>query len=628
MQEQTDKKQAMGSRYMLFLSITALGVVYGDIGTSPLYALRVCFYGPHAVPPTPGNVFGILSLIFWSLILVVSVKYLALVLRADNQGEGGILALMSLVLPKKGTQRAVFLFLGLFGAALLYGDGSITPAISVLSAVEGLSIATPAFTSFVVPLTLVVLFFLFLVQHRGTGRIGLMFGPVMLLWFLVLGVLGLMNVIFRSEVLAAVNPAYAVRFVAAEGRESLFIVGAVFLVVTGAEALYADLGHFGRAPIRLAWFTLVLPCLLLNYFGQGALLLDNPAAVINPFYHMAPGWALYPLVAIATSATIIASQAVISGVFSLTFQAVQLGYLPRLQILHTSEGKQGQIFIPLVNWVLFSVTASIVLGFRSSGNLAAAYGVAVSTTMVITTLLAYVALRKRWRWPLGAAAVVAVLFLSIDLAYFGANLMKIGEGGWFPLIVAAVIYLLMSTWTEGRRVVALQIRDFVKPLKGYLRTIDLRKVKKVSGTAVYLAQSPFSTPPAFVHNVLHNKIMHDRILFLYVGYKNVPYVRAEKRVSVKKLLPDVYRVVVRYGFMDRTDIRAAVRILDNKYLKIDLENTTFFVGRDTFIPVKSVGMSKWRGHLYLLMRRNSARAFRYFNLPPERVLEIGAQIRV
>jgi KUP system potassium uptake protein len=628
MQEQADKNQTARARYLLFLAITAIGVVFGDIGTSPLYALRVCFYGPHAVSPTHGNVFGVLSLIFWSLILVVSIKYLALVLRADNQGEGGILALMALVLPKKGRQRAAFLFLGLFGAALLYGDGCITPAISVLSAIEGLSIAAPVFTPFVVPLTLVVLFFLFLVQHRGTGRIGLMFGPVMVLWFLILGGLGLINIIFRSEVLAAVNPIYAFRFLAAEGYESLFIIGAIFLVVTGAEALYADLGHFGRAPIRLTWFALILPCLLLNYFGQGALILDNPSVAVNPFYHMAPAWALYPLVVIATAATIIASQAVISGVFSLTFQAVQLGYLPRLQILHTSEGEQGQIFLRSVNWLLFAATAAIVLGFRSSGSLAAAYGVAVSMTMVITTILVYGVLRERWLWPLWIAAIVAVIFLMIDLAYFGANLMKIGEGGWFPLIVAAFIYLLMSTWTEGRRVVSRQIRDFVRPLKSYLKTIDPGTVKKVPGTAVYLAASPFSTPPAFVHNVRHNKIMHERILFLYVGYKNVPHVSADSRVSVKNMIRNVYRVVVRYGFMDRTDIRAVVRILDNKYLKLNMEDTTFFVGRDTFIPTRSVGMSKWRGVLYQLMRRNSARAFKYFNLPSERVLEIGAQVKI
>jgi KUP system potassium uptake protein len=627
MQEQGSNKQAVGTRYLIFLSITAIGVVFGDIGTSPLYAFRVCFYGPHAVTPTSGNVLGVLSLIFWSLILVVSAKYLALVLQADNQGEGGILALMALVLPKKRPRQAVILSMGFFGAALLYGDGSITPAISVLSAIEGLSIATPVFNSFIVPITLIVLFFLFFVQHHGTGKIGLMFGPVMLLWFLILGGLGLVNIIFRSDVLSAVNPAYAVRFITVEGYESFFIVGAVFLVVTGAEALYADLGHFGRTPIRLAWFALVLPCLLLNYFGQGALLLNNPSVAPNPFYHLAPAWALYPLVVIATAATIIASQAVISGVFSLTFQAVQLGYIPRLLIQHTSEGEQGQIFIRVVNWLLFAVTVSIVLGFKSSGNLTAAYGVAVSTTMVITTFLVYVVLRERWQWRLWAAVAVAGFFLTIDFTYFGANLMKVGEGGWFPLVVAAIIYVLMSTWTEGRQVIAKQIQDFVRPLKSYLETIDFRIVKRVSGTAVYLAASPFSTPPAFVHNVRHNKIVHERIIFLYVGYKNIPHVRSGSRVSVKKLLQNVYRIVVRYGFMDRTDIRAVVRILDNKHLKINLDDTTFFVGRDTFIPTKSVGMSKWRGVLYMLMRRNSARAFRYFNLPPERVLEIGAQIK-
>jgi KUP system potassium uptake protein len=628
MQRRTDSRRTVGARQMLLLPIMAIGVVYGDIGTSPLYAFRVCFYGSHAVLPTQGNVLGVLSLIFWSLILVVSVKYLVLILRADNQGEGGILALMALVLPKKGLQRTVILSMGLFGAALLYGDGSITPAISVLSAVEGLSIATPVFAPFVVPLTLLILFLLFLVQHRGTARIGLTFGPIMLLWFLILGFLGLMNIISKSEVLAAINPVYAARFIADEGYKSSFIIGAVFLVVTGAEALYADLGHFGRNPIRIAWFALVLPCLLMNYFGQGALLLTNPAAAINPFYHLAPIWALYPLVVIATIATIIASQAVISGVFSITFQAMQLGHVPRLQIQHTSEGKQGQIFIRLINWILFVVTSSIVLGFRSSVNLSAAYGIAVSTTMVITTLLIYFTLRERWHWALGTSAVVAGLFLTIDVTYLGSNLLKIREGGWLPLAVAAIIYLLMSTWTEGRRVVARQIRDFVRPLKSYLETIDFRTVKKVPGTAVYLAASPFSTPPAFVHNVRNNKIVHERIIFLFVGYKRAPYVSAGNRVRVKEISHDIYRVVVRYGFMDRTDIRAVVRILDNKYLKINLDDTTFFVGRDTFIPTKSVGMSKWRGILYQLMRRNSARAFRYFNLPPERVLEIGAQIRI
>jgi KUP system potassium uptake protein len=616
-----------GSQRLLYLSFTALGIVYGDIGTSPLYALRVCFLGPHAVEPAPENIFGVLSLVFWSLIVVVSVKYLLLVIRADNQGEGGILALMQLVLPKKGRGRAILLALGLFGAALLYGDGSITPAISVLSAVEGLSLAAPMFGPWSAAITVVILFLLFLLQRRGTGSVGMLFGPVMLVWFLVLGLTGIAGIARHPAVLGAVDPLHAIHFFAARGGASLFIVGAVFLAVTGGEALYADLGHFGRAPIRAAWFALVLPCLLLNYFGQGALLLTDPTSSVNPFFRLTPSWSLYPLVILATCATIIASQAIISGVFSLTSQAVQLGYLPRMQVLHTSESEQGQIYIPPANWALFAATASIVAGFGTSSRLAAAYGVAVSTTMVITTVLVYLVMQQRWKWPRAAAVVVAALFLGLDLTFFSANILKIGEGGWLPLVLAGIVYFLMSTWSTGRQVIAKQQRGYIRPLRSFLKTIDFRTVKRVPGTAVYLAPSPFMTPPAFVFNLTHNKVMHRRIVFLYVGYKNVPHVRAEERVQVKKLNDFAYRIVVRYGFMDRTDIRAVVRILDNRYLKLDMEDTTFFVSRDTMIPTKSIGMSPWRDHIFLLLRRNSARAFRYFNLPPERVFEIGAQIK-
>jgi KUP system potassium uptake protein len=616
-----------GAKRLLYLSFTALGVVYGDIGTSPLYALRVCFFGPHAVPPASENVFGVLSLVFWSLIVIISAKYLLLVLRADNQGEGGILALMQLVVPKKGRERAVLLALGLFGAALLYGDGSITPAISVLSAVEGLSLATPLFGPWSVAITLAILFLLFLLQRRGTGRVGMLFGPIMLVWFLVLGVSGTAGIMRHPAVLGAVDPLHAIRFFASEGGASLFIVGAVFLAVTGGEALYADLGHFGPAPIRMAWFALVLPCLLLNYFGQGALLLTDPASTINPFFRLMPSWSLYPMVVLATCATIIASQAIISGVFSLSFQAVQLGYLPRMQVQHTSESEQGQIYIAPVNWALFAATASIVTGFGTSSSLAAAYGVAVSTTMVITTILVYLVMQRRWKWPRGLAAGVAALLLALDLTFFSANVLKIDEGGWLPLVLAGIVYLLMSTWSTGKQVIAKQQRGFVRPLRSFMDTIDFRTVKRVPGTAVFLAPSPFMTPPAFVFNMMHNKVMHRRIIFLYVGYKNAPHVRAADRVRAKQLSEGVYRVVVRYGFMDRTDIRAVVRVLDNRRLSLDLEDTTFFVSRDTMIPTKSVGMSPWRDRLFLLMRRNSARAFRYFNLPPERVFEIGAQIK-
>jgi KUP system potassium uptake protein len=614
-------------KHLLLLSLGALGVVYGDIGTSPLYAFRICFSGDHAINPTRANILGVLSLIFWSLILVISLKYLLLILRADNQGEGGILALMQLVLPGKGRRRAVVLVVGLFGAALLYGDGTITPAISVLSAVEGLEIATPVFKPYVVVITLIILSFLFLLQHWGTGRVGLLFGPVMLFWFLVLAVSGGMSIARNTDVLVALDPSYAIAFFGDQGVESLFILGAVFLVVTGGEALYADIGHFGKRPIRLAWFTFVLPGLLLNYFGQGALLMQDRSFAANPFYHLVPSAALYPMVVLSTCATIIASQAIISGVFSLTFQSLQLGYLPRMQILHTSEEERGQIFIPLVNWMLFTVTSAIVAGFGSSGNLAGAYGLAVSTTMAITTFLGYFVMRHRWDWPGPAAFMTAAFFLAIDLSYLGANALKVFNGGWFPLLLAGIIYLLMSTWFTGREVLARQMKLRVRPLKSYIENIDMGTVKEVSGTAIYMAESPVLTPPAFIHNIQHNKVLHSRIIFLYIGVKNRPHIRAEDRVKFGKLPKGAYRVLARYGFMDRTDIRAIIRILQNKYLTIDIKETTFFVGRDTLIPSKSVGMSTWRDHLYLLMRRNSARATKYFNIPPDRTIEIGTQIK-
>jgi KUP system potassium uptake protein len=620
-------KEKEKRKYLLFLSFSAIGVVYGDIGTSPLYAFRICFYGAHVIEPTKANVLGVLSLIFWSLILIVSIKYLLIILRADNQGEGGILALMELVLPKKGRRRSAILAAGLFGAALLFGDGTITPAISVLSAVEGLEIATPVIKPFIIPITLVILFLLFSLQQKGSGRVGLFFGPVMIVWFFVLAVTGIISIAGNIGVLAAINPHYAFRFFQSQGFESLYILGAVFLVVTGGEALYADIGHFGRTSIRLAWFAVVLPSLLLNYFGQGALILREPAFAHNPFYHLVPSWALYPMVLLATGATVIASQAIITGVFSLTFQALQLGYLPRMRIRHTSEEERGQIFIPRINWILFLVTAAIVIGFRSSEDLAAAYGVAVTTTMVITTLLGYFVMRDLWKWPKPAALSVAGFFFTIDISYFGANLLKIFQGGWFPLLVAGAVYFLMSTWFEGRKVIAKQIKEYVQPLRKFIEGVDLRTVKKVPGTAIYMTESPVSTPTAFVHNLRHNRILHQRIIFIYVGIKNVPHIRAEDRVKVGTLPRGAFRVLVRYGFMDRTDIRAVMRILDNKHLKIDMDDTTFFVGHNTLIPTKSVGMSVWRGKLYVFMWRNSERATRYFNIPPERTFEVGTQIK-
>jgi KUP system potassium uptake protein len=621
-----DKKSR---KRLVFLAFSALGVVYGDIGTSPLYAMKICFHGRHSVAVTQENVLGVLSLIFWALMMVISIKYLLFILRADNQGEGGILALMELVLPRKrGRRRALVILVGLFGAALLYGDGTITPAISVLSAIEGLEIATPVFKPYVVPITLVILFFLFFLQHRGTGKVGLLFGPVMLTWFLVIGAVGFLHVVQNPAVFDAINPSYGLHFLQEQSFRSLYILGAVFLVVTGGEALYADIGHFGKSPVRLSWFTVVLFSLLLNYFGQGALLLKNSSMVSNPFYNLTPHWALYPMVLLATCATIIASQAIISGVFSLTFQALQLGYLPRLQVVHTSEEERGQIYMPHVNWLLFIATAGVVVGFRSSGNLGGAYGVAVSATMVITSVLSYVAMTDLWNWRKLVAIPIASMFLLIDVSFFSANLLKILQGGWYPLAVAGLVYLVMSTWLMGQEVLGRRLKEYVQPLSRFVRELDLRTVHKIPGTAIYLTKSPFSTPPAFLNMLKHNGIIHKRIIFLTIGFTRVPYVSADKRIKIQKLRDGFYRVLVRYGFMNSTDIQAAMRALNNQSrLKIDMEDTTFFIWREILLPTRSVGMSKWRDILYLLMDRNSERISKYFNIPPDRVFEIGAQIK-
>ena len=624
-QKQTELKKEQ--KHLYFLALSALGVVYGDIGTSPLYAFRQCFYGDHAVNPTSENVLGVLSLIFWSLMIVISLKYLLVILRADNQGEGGILALMEVVLPRKGHRRAIILIMGLFGAALLYGDGTITPAISVLGAIDGLKVATPFFNPYIIPIALVILFLLFLLQSRGTGKVGILFGPVMIVWFVIIGLTGIIAIFNNPEVLAALNPYHAIKLFLARSLGSFFILGAVFLVVTGGEALYADIGHFGRAPIRLAWFILVLPCLVLNYFGQGALILNNPSYTVNPFYHLTPDWALYPMVILATLATIIASQAIISGAFSLTFQAVQLGYLPRLRILHTSEEERGQIYMPQVNWILFVATVAVVLGFQSSNNLAAAYGVAVSTTMVITTILGFVAMRTLWNWNIAVSILAAGFFLIVDLTFFSANLLKILQGGWYPLLIAAGIYLLISTWMKGKEEMNNQIQKYVQPLQKYLQHIDMRKVKKIPGIAIYLSESPLSTPLAFIHNINHNKILHRRVIFISVNVKNVPFVRSEDRLKFQRLAPGFYRVLLLYGFMNRPDVRSALKIVQNQYLKLPIEDSTFYIGREKLIPRESIGMAKWRSRLFVFMKRNSEDIVQNFNIPPERVFEIGAQFK-
>jgi KUP system potassium uptake protein len=613
--------------YLFVLGFAALGVVYGDIGTSPLYAFRICFSGSHSITATHENVLGVLSLIFWSLILIVTVKYLLLVLHADNGGEGGILALMALVLPKRGPARSAILVMGLFGAALLYGDGTITPAISVLSAVEGLKVAAPVFSPYIIPITLLILFGLFLFQHRGTGTVGRFFGPVMLVWFLTIAAAGLASILKYPAVFSSLNPLHAFLFFRHHGFAGLFILGALFLVVTGGEALYADIGHFGRAPIRLAWFVIVLPSLLLNYFGQGALVLRSEAAALHPFYNLFPDWSHYAMVGLATMATIIASQAIISGVFSLTSQAQQLGYLPRQKINHTSEKEKGQIYIAKINWMLFAATAGIVIGFRTSDNLAAAYGVAVSTTMVITTILGYVALRSIWKWSPAASAALAAFFLIIDLTFFGANMLKILQGGWLPFLLGGFVYLLMSTWVKGREIIKKQLKDYMQPLKKFIDELDMRTVKKVPGTVIYMTRNPLSTPPAFIYNIKHNKIVHEEVVFLSIGYKNVPHVRSNKRIMLQKLPKGFYRILVRYGFMDQPDIQAAMKIVSRKHLKIDLDETTFILGRETLIPSKAIGMSRWRDGLYMRMSHSAEDATKYFNIPPDRVFEIGAQIK-
>ena len=624
------KNSNSSSKKKLFtLSLAALGVVFGDIGTSPLYAVRECFYGDFGVTPSPANIMGAISLIFWALILVISLKYLVLILRADNDGEGGILALMELVLPKKKkTKRAVILTMGLFGAALLYGDGMITPAISVLSATEGLKIATPVLEPYVIIITIIILIGLFLFQKRGTHGVGMIFGPLIFIWFVTLAVLGSLSIIQNPEILKAVNPYYAVEFFVINSWQGMFILGAVFLVVTGGEALYADIGHFGKKPIRWAWFTIVLPCLLINYFGQGALLLKNPSLAENPFYHLAPKIALYPLVILATIATIIASQAIITGAFSLTFQALQLGYFPRLKVVHTSEEEEGQIYIPKVNWLIFVGTISLVLSFQTSGRLAAAYGVAVTTTMVITTLLAFIAMRKLWKWKLPVALLITAFLLCIDLSFLYANIDKIPDGGWVPLVIAVLIYFVMTTWAKGRRILRIELTKIMDPLTRFLRDLETEPIEKVKGTAIYFSSAPDRSPHALIKNIKHNKVIHEQIIIFSVSFQSVPHVLVNKRLLLKDLGQNFYRVIMKYGYMDRTNIPQAVDLIEKKGVKLDKEDIHYFVGRETLIVNGKLGMPVWRESVFALLSRNSQRATRYFNLPPEKVFEVGTNIEL
>lgn len=612
------------------LTLGAIGVVYGDIGTSVLYAVKEVFGSGH-VPFTPDNIYGILSIFFWTLTVIVSLKYVVLVLRADNNGEGGLIAMLALAsqaVKDKPRLRKVLLAVGIFGTSLFYGDGVITPAISVLSAVEGLEVVSPHFKQYVIPLTLVVLFCLFAVQKRGTSGIGKFFGPVTLIWFLTIAVLGVSHIVTHPEILWAMSPHHAVGFMWAHPGISFIILGAVVLCVTGAEALYADLGHFGKRPIRLAWFGVAMPALTLNYFGQGALLLAEPEAVKNPFFMMAPDWALVPLVVMATLATVIASQALITGAFSVTKQVIQLGYLPRLNILHTSVRDTGQIYIPLVNWGLFVAIVLAVVMFRSSSNLAAAYGIAVTLDMLITTTLTFFVIRFGWGYPLALCVAATGFFFVVDLAFFASNLLKLFQGGWFPLMIGGGVFMLMMTWKQGRSLLNDKLRADAIDLKDFLESVFLSPPTRVDGTAVFLTAEPGAVPNALLHNLKHNKVLHRQNLFVTVRNHEVPWIGRDKRLQVEPLGHDCWQVVVQYGFKDDPDIPSALHQLRVQGCDVEPMTTSYFLSRDTIIPTIGSGMAPWREKLFAQMHHNASGAADFLHLPSNAVVELGSKIEI
>jgi KUP system potassium uptake protein len=610
------------------LVIAALGVVFGDIGTSPLYTIKECFGGSHAMAPTPDNILGILSLVFWAILLVISLKYVVFIMRADNKGEGGIMALMSLVTQKAkvgpGLQTGLML-LGLAGASLFYGDGIITPAISVLSAVEGLEVLQPDLHAYIIPISLAVLIGLFGFQKGGTARIGGLFGPVMVIWFGSLAGLGLNSLLDTPGILAALNPVHALDFFAAHRWHGFLALGGVVLAVTGGEALYADMGHFGAEPIRKAWFLLVWPALLLNYFGQGALLLRDSTAIQNPFYLLVPAEALAVMIGLATLATVIASQAVISGAFSLTSQAIQLGFCPRMVVRYTSEDEMGQIYVPVVNWALMIGIVVLVLGFRSSSNLAAAYGIAVTGTMAIDTLLAFVVVYHLWRWNPILSGLGALGLLSVDLAFFGANAVKIPEGGWFPLLVGGLVFVLLSSWKRGRDLLLDKLQQEAKPMQEFLQEMEANPPPRVSGTAVFMTGSRDGVPPALLNNLEHNKIVHETVVVITVLTENVPRVAADKRREVSSLGQGFFRVRLHYGFMERPNIPRVLKSSSREF-DIDLADTTFFLSRETLVASPAPKMALWRLRLFIAMSRNMSSAATYFGIPSERVVELGTQV--
>lgn len=615
----------------LALSVAAIGVVFGDIGTSPLYTMREAFSPRYGLQPTADNVLGVLSLIFWALMIVVTAKYVFFMMRADNRGEGGMMALLALVLratERGSAKRLVLIALGLFGASLFYGDGMITPAISVLSAVEGLEVAAPGLKPFVIPLTIVIVILLFLLQQKGTASVGALFGPVTVVWFAVLGLLGLTSIVENPGIFAALSPVYAIQFFLDNRFAAFLAMGAVVLAITGTEGIYTDMGHFGKRPIRIAWSAWVLPALLLNYFGQGALILQDAAALEHPFYRLAPAWALYPLIGLATMATVIASQAVISGTYSLTRQAIQLGYCPRMDIFHTSESEIGQIYMPWINWSLLVAVILLVVGFGSSSNLASAYGVAVTGMMAIDTILAFVVVTTLWKWSKWIAAPLAIAFLCIDITFFSANTVKLVHGGWFPIAVAVVLFTLFTTWYRGRQVLMEQLAPGAIGVEPFVQSITQHPPTRVPGTAVFLTTATEGVPHALLHNLNHNKVLHERIVLLTVVTEEVPRVADEERVTVTALSGEFFRVVVKYGFKDQPDVPKALELCKPQGLEFTMMETSFFLSRQTLVPKLGKDMALWREKLFALMSRNASSATGFFNIPANRVVELGTRVEL
>ncbi|WP_137938554.1 potassium transporter Kup [Chitinivorax sp. B] len=614
------------------LIVGAIGVVYGDIGTSPLYTMKECFTGPHALSPTPSNILGVLSLIFWSLLIIVSLKYVVFIMRADNQGEGGSMALMALaqrcLRDDQSRGRWLLMLAGIFGTSLFFGDGMITPAISVLSAVEGLGVIAPALHSYVIPVTLTVLVFLFTVQRYGTASVGKAFGPIMVVWFLSLGSMGLASILRAPDVLTALNPFFAISFFTEHPWHSFVTLGAVVLALTGAEALYADMGHFGKSAIRRAWFCFVLPALLLNYFGQGALLIHNPEAVQSPFYLLAPKWAQVPLLILATAATVIASQAVISGAFSLTRQAVQLGYLPRLEILHTSEREIGQIYIPAINWLLFSIVICLVLGFKTSSNLAAAYGMTACGMMVITTCMAFIVARRVWGWSKPALFLAFSSLLIVDLTFFASNALKFFQGGWFPFSMGLILFTLLTTWKRGRQILAERLSADALPLDSFVEAIEAHPPTRVQGTAVFMTSSQEGVPHALLHNLKHNKVLHERVVLVTIATEDIPYVPDIDRIQIQQIGETFYTVQAAYGFKEEPNIDEIMDQCGKQQLTFDMMDTSFFLSRETLIPSEMPGMALWREKVFTIMSRNALRATDFFKIPTNRVVELGTQVEI